>query len=112
MKRKLIAFLIVLCLVFSIGLANAQIVGKECEPVTFHNVSPETFECMKKKLQDYGIYVPPGNMGELSGEGITAVFLWDENSNLTIKITQKPFFVSCERATNELTKFVEECQGS
>ncbi len=112
MKRKLMASLLVLCLFFSVGLAHAQILGSECEPITFNNVSPDTFECMKKKLQDYGIYVPPGNMGELSGQGITAVFGWDEHSNLTVKITQKPFFVSCETATNELAKFVKECQGS
>jgi len=111
MKRKLMTFLSVLCLIFSIGLTHAQIGGAECEPITFHNVSPDTFECMKKKLQDYGIDVPPGNMGELSGQGITAEFGWDEHSELTVKITQKPFFVSCETATNELTKFVKECQG-
>ena len=111
MKRRLIASLLVLCLAclaFSVGFAHAQ----SCESTTFSNVPPVTFECMKKKLQDYGIYVPPGNDGELSGHGITARFMWDGKSDLTIQITGKPFFVSCETAANEIKKFVDECQGS
>jgi hypothetical protein len=108
MKRKLIAVLLVLCLAFSIGLAQA----KKCEPTTFSNVPSPTFDCMKKKLQDYGIYVPPGNNGELSGKGVAASFLWDEKSNLTIQIKEKPLPVSCELAAREIKKFVEECQGS
>jgi hypothetical protein len=108
MKVNLIASGIVLCLVFSVGLAQAQ----KCEPTTFSNVPPDTFECMKKKLQDYGIYVPPGNDGELSGKGVAASFLWDEKSNLTIQIKEKPLPVSCDLASREIKKFVEECQGS
>jgi hypothetical protein len=106
MKKKLIASLLVLCLAFSVGFAHA----KSCEPTTFSNVPPATFECMKKKLQDYGIYVPPGSSGELSGKGVAALFMWDEKSNLTIQITGKPAIVSCETAAKEITKFVGECQ--
>ena len=108
MKGKLIASLIVLCLVFSVGFAYA----KPCEPTTFSNVQPKTFDCMKTKLQDYGIYVPPGNDGQLSGKGIAARFIWDGKSILTIQITEKPISVSCELAAREIKKFVEECQGS
>lgn len=106
MNRKLIASLIVLCLAFSVGFAHA----KPCEPKTFSNVSPATFECMKKKLQDYGIDVPQGYNGDLSGKGIAARFLYDGTSNLTIQIKDKPVFVSCETAANEITKFVGQCQ--
>jgi hypothetical protein len=108
MKRKFMVFLLVICLAFSVGFAHA----KPCEPTTFSNVPPDTFECMKKKLQDYGIYVPPGNDGELSGKGIAARFLWDGESTLTIQITEKPIFVSCGTADNEIKKFVNECHGS
>jgi hypothetical protein len=112
MKRKLIVFLIVTCLAFSVGLAHAQIGGKGCESITFYNISQDTFECMKTKLQDYGIYVPPGDSGELSDKGITGTFLYDGESILTIEITKKPVFVSCETEDNELTRFVKECNGS
>lgn len=108
MNRKLIASLLVLCLAFSVGFAHA----KPCEPTIFSNVPPDTFECMKTKLQDYGIYVPAGNEGELSSKGIAAHFLWDGESILTIKVTDKPAFVSCRTADNELKKFVDECQVS
>jgi hypothetical protein len=67
---------------------------------------------MKKKLQDGGIYVPPGNSGELSGQGIKGTFEWDGNSTLSGNITKKPFFISCDTATNEITKAVKECNGS
>jgi hypothetical protein len=83
-----------------------------CKPITFRNVSPDTFKCMKKKLQDYGIHVPPGNKGELSGAGIMANFEWDEESALTITIKERPFFVSCEIAASKLKQFVVECNGS
>ncbi|WP_245860070.1 hypothetical protein [Methanosarcina spelaei] len=59
-----------------------------CRPIIFRNVKPDTFNCMKKKLQDNGIYVPGGYRGELSGKGITASFEWDGQSNLTITITE------------------------
>ena len=108
MKRKIKVSLLVLCLALSVGFAHA----KPCEPITFSNVPPDTFECMKKQLQDYGIDVPPGNSGELSGHGIVGNFVWDGESKLTIQITNKPVFVSCGVADNEIGKFVQKCQGS
>jgi hypothetical protein len=106
MKIKVKSFLLVLCLVLSVGFAQAQ----ACKPVTFNNIPSGTFECMKNHLNDYGIHVPPGNIGELSGHGITAHFVWDGESKLTIQITEKPRFISCGTADNEIGKFVDECQ--
>ncbi len=108
MNMKLIAALLVLFLAFSVGFAYA----KPCETTTFSNVSPDTFACMKTKLHNYGIDVPPGYNGELSGKGIVARFVYDGTSSLTIQIKDKPFFVSCGTADNEIGKFVKECQGS
>lgn len=108
MNRKLIAALLVLFLAFSVGFAHA----KPCEPITFSKVSPDTFACMKAKLQNYGIDVPSGYNGELSGKGIAAHFVYDGTSSLTIQIKDKPLFISCGTADNEIGKFVQECQGS
>lgn len=83
-----------------------------CRPIKFHNVSPEVFNCMKKKLQEVDIHVPPGNIGELSGSGIVADFEWDGQSNLTITIKEKPFIVSCEVAAMKIKQFVRKCHGS
>ncbi|WP_440944990.1 hypothetical protein ACSAZL_12580 [Methanosarcina sp. T3] len=111
MKVKLIVSLLVIYLVFSLGLAQAQNEENSCKPLKFVNVTPEAFECMKKKLQDYGIDVPPGNEGELSGKGVTGSFEWDGKSVLTIIIKEKPFGVSCETADGRIILFVDECKG-
>jgi hypothetical protein len=83
-----------------------------CKPITFCNVQPDTFECMKKKLEDAGIQTPPGNKGKLLGMGIVADFEWDGKCNLTILIKEKPFFVSCELAESQIKQFIIECCGS
>jgi len=108
MNSKLKVSLLVLCLVFAVGFTQA----KSCEPTTLSNIPPNTFACMKTKLQGYGISVPPENSGELSGHGIVGNFVWDEKSKLAIQITKKPIFVSCGIADNEIEKFVKDCQGS
>ena len=77
MKIKLVFFLLVLFLVFSAGFAQVQLGGSGCMPIKLVNVTPDRFECMKERLQDPGITVPPGNEGELSGQGFTAEFEWD-----------------------------------
>ena len=107
MNKKLIVILLVLILAFSVGFANA----KTCQPMTFSNISNITFECMKSKLQNYGVSVPTGNERELSKKGVTANFMWDEKSNLTIGVTELPFLVRCETASNELNNFVNSCQS-
>lgn len=109
MKTKSI-FLLLICLVFSIGSVQAQFWGRSCEPVTVSGVTPDTFECIKSNFQNYGIDVPPGNKGELSGRGITGSFEWDGKSNLTLKITRKPIFITCETADREITRFIDECK--
>jgi len=111
MKKKLIAYLLVLFLIFPVGLAHAQFGGGNCGPVAYSGVTPDIFECMKQDLLDYGIYVPPGQSGELSGNGITANFQWDGESRLTITVTDKPFFVSCGTVTDEIRQFAQNCQG-
>lgn len=80
--------------------------------ITFRNVSPASFKCMKKKLQTMGIFVPPGNKGKLSGQGVAADFEWDGESKLIITIKKKPFIISYETVTWKMSEFVKECQGS
>ncbi len=83
-----------------------------CKSITFCNVSPDTFKRMKKKLQDADVQIPPGNKGKLSWTGIVADFEWDGKCNLTIKIMQKPLFISCDIAAYKIKKFVILCHGS
>ena len=112
MNLKLIVSLLLICLVFCLGSAQAQIGRNNCESITVSGVTHDTFECMKKKLQDYGIDVPSENKGELSGKGITGSFEWDGESELTLTITRKPFFITCGTAEREITRFIDECKRS
>lgn len=109
MKKISIACLLILCSIFSTGLAQAQFGGGDCRTVTYSGITPDRFECMKQNLQDYGIYVPPGENGELSGNGITANFEWDGESKLTITVTEKPFFISCRTITDRVRQFAQNC---
>ena len=83
-----------------------------CNPITYHNVPPNVFDCMKKKLEAAGIHVPPGDSGEMSGSGVKAHFEWDGKDNLKITIKEKPFIVSCGYVTGKISNFVHECHGS
>lgn len=81
-----------------------------CKPVIIKNVTPDVFNCMKKKLSEAGLYVPSGKKGELSGKGVTADYEWDGESKLTITITEKPFIIGCGALQNKIKSFVRQCQ--
>ncbi|MDD4497792.1 MAG: hypothetical protein PHV51_06545 [Methanosarcinaceae archaeon] len=89
-----------------------QIGGKDmgCKPVTFKDVTPDVFGCMKKKLQKNGINVPQGKKGGLSGRGVFADYEWDGVSKLTVTITEKPFIISCGELERKIKGFVKQCQ--
>lgn len=82
-----------------------------CNPVTLQNVTPNVFNCMKQKLEAAGLKVPYGNSGELSGHGVVADFSWDGESNLTITVKDKPFFITCGAAAEKIQDFVRQCGG-
>lgn len=83
-----------------------------CEAVTFHNVTPAVFNCMKKKLEGYGMKIPSGNSGDIEGHGVKAHFNWDGEKNLTIKVNEKPFYASCGAVSGKLHDFVIDCHGA
>ncbi len=82
-----------------------------CNPVTYHNINPTVFECMKKQLENSGIHVPPGNSGDMEGSGVKAHFEWDGKSNLTITIKSIPFIVTCGDVIGKINDFVHGCHG-
>lgn len=83
-----------------------------CDPVTFHNVNQGVFDCMKKKLTDAGIPVPPGNRGRMSGQGVTADFDWDGSANLMIHVIDKPWYASCGTVIGKISDFIHSCGGT
>lgn len=97
-------FLLIICLVLTIGLANAQ----NCEPQTFSKVTPAVFSSIKSYVEDYGISVPAGDSGEMSYMGVSTYFWWDGESILTIKFTSLPIFISPDAANEKLNIFINQ----
>ena len=83
-----------------------------CDPVTYHDITSEIFECLKSRLQDAG-YTLQGTSGTISGPmGIVIDYDWDENSKtLYTHVRDKNFLVSCKRITDELEKAIGQCGG-
>lgn len=67
---------------------------------------------MKQKLKEAGIPVPPGSEGDMEGDGVKAHFKWDEVANLTITITDKPWYASCGMIIGKIHDFVQSCGGT
>lgn len=104
MNVKMKAALLMVSLVLTIGLVSAQ----NYEPQTFTGVTPAVFNEIKAFAQDYGICVPDGNYGEISYTGVSARFMWDGKSSLTIQFTDLPFFVNDDLANAQLNKFINQ----
>ena len=87
-----------------------------CNAVTYHGINQKVFDCLKKKLADVHINVPPGNEGDIEGDTpvgkIKGHFKWDGVSNLTVQITEKPWIVSCGKIIGTLHDAVHDCGGS
>jgi hypothetical protein len=92
-------------------MGGRKIDTEGCKGISFKNVTPDVFSCIKKKLQNYGIEVSPGNSGVLEGNGIVAHFIWDGEANLEIDIKERPFNTYCGQVSGKLRSFVRECQG-
>jgi hypothetical protein len=80
--------------------------------VTYNNVKPDVFNSMKQKLSEAGIQVPQGNEGDIEGYGTKVHFKWDTETNLTIKIKDKPWYISNETITGKVHDFVHDCGGN
>jgi hypothetical protein len=92
-------------------MGGRKIDTEGCQGISFKNVTPDVFSCMKQKLQNYGIEVSPGNSGVLEGNGIVAHFIWDGEASLVIDIKERPLNTYCGQVSGKLRSFVRECQG-
>jgi hypothetical protein len=104
MNLKIKASLLMISLVLTIGLASAQ----NCEPQIFSKVTPTVFDSIKTYVQNYGISVPSGNSGEISYMCVSAYFMWDGESNLTIQFTNLPCFINSDTANAKLDNFINQ----
>ena len=67
---------------------------------------------MKLKLAKAGVQTPQGNDGDIEGYGTKIHFKWDNEANLTIKVMDKPWYISNETIIGKITDFVQNCGGS
>jgi hypothetical protein len=92
-------------------MTGRKIDTEGCQGISLKNVTPDVFSCLKKKLQNYGIEVSPGNSGVLEGNGIVAHFDWDGEANLLIEIKERSLNTYCGQVSGKLRSFMRECQG-
>ena len=90
---------------------NTPPINNDGDSVTYKDVKPDVFNCMKQKLAAAGVKVPDGNEGDLEGYGAKIHFKWDGVTNLTISIKDKPWYVSRETITGKIHDFVIACGG-
>lgn len=92
-------------------MSGRKIDTEGCQGISFKNVTPEVFSCLKKKLRNYGIEVSSGDSGVLEGNGVIAHFNWDGDANLLIEIKERSQNTYCGQVSGKLRSFVRECQG-
>lgn len=80
--------------------------------LTYNNVNSEVFTSMKQILVKAGFQVPQGNEGDIEVYGIKIHLKWDNATNLTITIKDKPWYIPYETITEKITDFVHKCGGS
>ncbi len=82
-----------------------------CSAVTYHGVNQKVFDCLKSALEKAGIKVPDSHSGTISGHGIKADFKWDGNDSLWIKVTDKPFIITCSYVVGKIHSAIHGCGG-
>ena len=92
-------------------MTGRKIDTEGCQGISFTNVTPDVFSCMKKKLQKYGIEVSPGNSGVIEGNGLVAHFNWDGEANLLIEIKERSLNTYCGQVSGKFRSFMRDCQG-
>lgn len=80
--------------------------------LTYNNVNSNVFTSIKQIIVRAGIQVPQGNESDIEGYGTKIHFKWDGETNLTITIKDKPWYISYETITEKITEFVHKCGGS
>jgi hypothetical protein len=74
-----------------------------CEPITIEGVSQATMTELQRKIQGFGLKLPPGNSGTISGKGVSASFNYDPAAQtLEVTVLEKPFFVTCTMIEDQL----------
>ena len=79
--------------------------------VTYTNVNTTVFASMKQKLAKAGVQVPQGNEGDIEKYDAKVHFKWDNSTNFTVAIKEKPLYISDKTIIAKITDFVHDCGG-
>jgi len=79
--------------------------------VTYTNVNTTVFASMKQKLAQAGVEVPQGNEGDIEKYDAKVHFKWDNSTNFTVTIKEKPLYISDKTIIEKITDFVHDCGG-
>ena len=83
-----------------------------CPTATFTEISREVIECLRRKLEEQGLEVPPGNAGTIKGRVATLEVEWtEETASLTVTVTDKPWLLPCEAIMGRMRVAVAGCGG-
>lgn len=73
-----------------------------CDPLTFADVSPEKWECLKAKIGAEG-YAVTGDAGEASARGVTITWAYDAGGQtLTVQCVKHPMFLPCALVNSQI----------
>jgi hypothetical protein len=83
-----------------------------CDPLIFHNITPDVISCIRTELERLGVNLPPGNNGVISNYGIKADYNWSPAEQiLSIIIKSKPFFIPCAVLIGRIQDNVKACRA-
>jgi hypothetical protein len=80
--------------------------------LTYNNVNSNVYTSMKRILLRAGFKVPNENEGDIYIYGTKIHSKWDNVTNLTITIKDKPWYIPYGLITDKITDFVNKCGGS
>ena len=83
-----------------------------CPTATFTEISPEVIECLREKLEEQGLEVPPGDAVTIKGRVSTLDVEWmEETATLTVTVTDKLWILPCEAIMGRMRVAVAGCGG-
>jgi hypothetical protein len=81
-----------------------------CPTFTLSGVTRPVWECIQQRASSLGIRIPPGDSGTLHPPEAEVEYAWDEaGESLSITLTRKPGWISCELIESRVRQAVAGC---
>jgi hypothetical protein len=84
----------------------------DCPPITLTGVTRAVYDCLLQRAKSLGLPVPGDTSGSVAYADAGAEFDWNEGAaTLTVTITRKPGWVTCEMVESQLRQAARACGG-